>query len=76
MARYPAGWLSFVLLALLWPAFKVILDLVRIFMVAESKRLQLPMPQLLSFSGAIFPAVGPVFAGQPGSCYYLSCLVW
>jgi len=33
-----AGWLSLVLLALLWPAFKVILDLVRIFMVAESKK--------------------------------------
>ena len=33
-----AGWLSLVLLALLWPAFKVILDLVRIFMVAEPKK--------------------------------------
>jgi len=33
-----AGWLSLVLLALLWPAFKVILDLARIFMVAESKK--------------------------------------
>ena len=49
-----AGWLSFVLLALLWPAFKVILDLVRIFMVAESKKVTVAYVSALKFLGRHF----------------------
>jgi len=49
-----AGWLSFVLLALLWPAFKVILDLVRIFMVAESKKVTVAYASALKFLGRHF----------------------
>jgi len=44
-----AGWLSLVLLALLWPAFKVILDLVRIFIVTEAKKVTASYASALKF---------------------------
>jgi len=49
-----AGWLSLVLLALLWPAFKVILDLARIFIVAESKKVIASYASALKFIGRHF----------------------